>query len=158
MPTLRYTSLTNIPLGWCIQLDIYHILIKQLLNRCLGLVLIEPNTAPASMMQNIKFKLFQRRRSLSMNEKDVPAFIGHSARMFQRRRTLSININSPDVIHEACEGDITLVNDNSHFEEQSSVMPILSTSPTSETFNNKNLTLFADSVFNRPNLDEKLIK
>jgi pimeloyl-ACP methyl ester carboxylesterase len=57
--------------------------------RCLGLVVIEPVGSSASLFQSFKFKLMQRRRTISNNE--AMSFSPPNARLFQRRRTLSFS-------------------------------------------------------------------
>ena len=62
-------------------------------SKCLGLVLIEPVGSSSSLFQSFKFKLLQRRRTISSDE--MPVFLSPNAKMFQRRRTLSHSERPP---------------------------------------------------------------
>jgi pimeloyl-ACP methyl ester carboxylesterase len=59
--------------------------------RCLGLVVIEPVGSSASLFQSFKFKLMQRRRTISNTNSESMSFSPPNARLFQRRRTLSFS-------------------------------------------------------------------
>jgi pimeloyl-ACP methyl ester carboxylesterase len=60
--------------------------------KCLGLILIEPVGSSASLFQSFKFKLMQRRRTISTNSNETGViFSPPNARLFQRRRTLSFS-------------------------------------------------------------------
>lgn len=126
-------------------------------SRCLGLILIEPVGSPASLFQSFKFKLLNRRRTISSSDGvtySSPTFSPNS-KIFQRRRTSSFCERAHSIsIQPRIDEDSVVECDRFNFDmdDKTSRHQIL----MSDSFNTKNVGLFAESVMNRSSLAEKL--